>query len=82
MPIISMSWSDHFTWGGTGTMQNKELLILEEIINREHNENKLIRFWASPDNKDGWSLLQSLGVDLINTDKINQFSTYYKTKNY
>ena len=82
MPIISMSWSDHFTWGGTGTMQNKELLILEEIINRVHNENKLIRFWASPDNKEGWKLLQSLEVDLINTDKINQFSTYYKTKNY
>lgn len=82
MPIISMSWSDHFTWGGTGKMKNKELLILNEIINSVHSEDKLIRFWASPDNKDGWSLLQSLGVDLINTDKINQFSVYYETKNY
>ena len=56
--------------------------VLKKIINDVHSENKLIRFWASPDNSNSWSKLQSEGVDLINTDKINQYSNYYhNTKN-
>jgi len=35
-----------------------------------------LRFWASPDNKNSWSVLENAGVDLINTDKINEFSNY------
>ena len=82
MPIISMSWSDHFTWGGIGEMKIEETLVLKKIINDVHIENKLIRFWASPDNSNSWSKLRSEGVDLINTDKIKQYSNYYhNTKN-
>ena len=82
MPVISMSWSDHFTWGGVGKMKIEETLVLKKIINDVHIENKLIRFWASPDNSNSWSKLRSEGVDLINTDKIKQYSNYYhNTKN-
>ena len=81
MPIISMSWLDHFTWRGDGEMKDEEALILKEIINVVHKENKLIRFWASPDNYNSWNALQSAGVDLINTDKIEQYSDYYNAKN-
>ena len=76
MPIISMNWLDHFTWSGIGLMPDKELIILNEIVQKVHLENKQIRFWASPDNKGGWITLENVGVDLISTDKINQFSTY------
>jgi hypothetical protein len=76
MPIISLDWLDHFTWSGIGLMPDKELIILNEIVQKVHLENKQIRFWASPDNKGGWITLENVGVDLINTDKINQFSTY------
>ena len=82
MPIISMSWLDHFTWAGVGEMKIEETLVLKKIINDVHIENKLIRFWASPDNSNSWSKLRSEGVDLINTDKIKQYSNYYhNTKN-
>ena len=82
MPIISLSWLDHFTWGGVGEMKNEETLVLKKIINDVHSENKLIRFWASPDNSNSWNKLRSEGVDLINTDKITQYSNYYhNTKN-
>ena len=76
MPIISLDWLDHFTWSGIGLMPDKELIILNEIVQKVHLENKQIRFWSSPDNKGGWITLENVGVDLINTDKINQFSTY------
>jgi len=82
MPLISMSWLDHFTWGGIGEMKIEETLVLRKIINDVHSEKKLVRFWASPDNSNSWSKLQFEGVDLINTDKINQYSNYYhNTKN-
>jgi len=76
MPIISIDWSDHFHWNGIGTMPKKELIVLNDIINKIHLEKKQLRFWASPDNKNGWVVLESAGVDLINTDKINEFSIY------
>jgi len=81
MPIISMSWLDHFTWDGWGKMKPDEIVVLKNIINNVHLENKLIRFWASPDNLNSWRKLKSVGVDLINTDKIIRFSNYYNTKN-
>jgi len=76
MPIISIDWSDHFKWKGMGTIPKKELIVLNDIINKIHLEKKQLRFWASPDNKNGWIVLENAGVDLINTDKINKFSSY------
>ena len=76
MPIISIDWSDHFQWNGVGIMPKKELILLSDIINKIHLEKKKLRFWASPDNKNGWIILENAGVDLINTDKINEFSGY------
>ena len=76
MPLISIDWSDHFHWNGIGTMPKKELIVLNDIINKIHLEKKQLRFWGSPDNKNGWIVLESAGVDLINTDKINEFSIY------
>ena len=76
MPIISIDWTDHFQWNGMGTMPKNELIVLNDIINKIHLEKKQLRFWASPDNKNGWIVLENAGVDLINTDKINEFSSY------
>ena len=55
-------------------------MILNEIITAVHLENNHIRFWASPDNKNSWWALEHAGVDLINTDKINEFSDYKNSK--
>ena len=58
MPLISSDWRDSFEWDGKG--------IISE------NEKKEIRFWGSPDNKNTWEALLSAGVDLINTDNIEE----------
>ena len=76
MPIISMSWLDHFQWEGIGKIPKNQRAVLDKIINTVHLENKHIRFWATPDNKNSWRVLEQAGVDLINTDKINEFSNY------
>jgi len=76
MPIISIDWSDHFRWNGVGIMPKNEMIVLNNLVRKIHQEKKQLRFWASPDNKNSWSVLENAGVDLINTDKINEFSNY------
>ena len=80
MPLISMSWLDHFQWDGIGKLPKKQRAVLDKIINTVHLEDKHLRFWATPDNKNSWMTLEQAGVDLINTDKISEFSNY-KTSN-
>ena len=80
MPLISMSWLDHFQWDGIGKPPKNQRAVLDKIINAVHLEDKHLRFWATPDNKNSWITLEQAGVDLINTDKISEFSNY-KTSN-
>ena len=76
MPLISMSWLDHFQWDGIGKLPKNQRAVLDKIIKAVHLEDKHLRFWATPDNKNSWMTLEQAGVDLINTDKINEFSKY------
>ena len=80
MPLISMSWLDHFQWDGIGKLPKNQRAVLDKIIKSVHLEDKHLRFWATPDNKNSWITLEQAGVDLINTDKISEFSNY-KTSN-
>ena len=56
--------------------QKNRVLFWIKIITAVHIENKHIRFWATPDNKNSWMVLERAGVDLINTDKVSEFSNY------
>ena len=76
MPLISMSWLDHFQWDGIGKLPKNQRAVLDKIIKSVHLEDKHLRFWATPDNKNSWITLEQAGVDLINTDKISEFSNY------
>ena len=80
MPLISMSWLDHFQWDGIGKLPKNQRAVLDKIIKAVHLEDKHLRFRATPDNKNSWMTLEQAGVDLINTDKISEFSNY-KTSN-
>jgi len=39
---------------------------------------KPVRFWATPDTPAAWNFLMEAGVDVINTDKINELSSFLK----
>ncbi|MDR1171107.1 MAG: phosphatidylinositol-specific phospholipase C/glycerophosphodiester phosphodiesterase family protein [Bacteroidales bacterium] len=51
---------------------------VEETIRTVHELNKKIRFWATDDTPEAWKMLMDLGVDYINTDKINELAEYLK----
>lgn len=51
------------------------------VINKVHEQGKPFRFWGAPDNKQTWNLLHSLGVDIINTDHVEECSRFFREMN-
>ncbi len=70
MPWISDNWSRYFKWNGTGPFPEAERKQLGEWVQKAHDQGRLVRFWAAPDNPVGWQVLYDAGVDLINTDDL------------
>lgn len=79
MPLISQSWFDLPEWtGGSAASPEESRRLLQELINRIHEEGRLVRFWAAPDNDASWQLQYDAGVDLINTDKLDAMSRWLR----
>jgi alkaline phosphatase len=53
---------------------------LQELAIATHKRGKLLRLWAIPDNEIYWNKLRTMGVDIINTDKIEECRKYFYTK--
>ena len=50
---------------------------LEQLVKKVHGMGKLLRLWAAADTPDLWKRQQQLGVDIINTDKIEECKNYF-----
>jgi hypothetical protein len=72
VPWISEAWSPHFKWRGTGPMPDEERGKLRQIVATAHQQDRLVRFWGAPDNPTFWKEIRDDGVDLINTDHLEQ----------
>jgi hypothetical protein len=69
-PLISDNWFNYFTWDGQGDIPADELDKLRDYVSQAHQEEKLIRFWATSDDENVWRTLINNGVDVINVDDI------------
>lgn len=78
MPIISDNYRNHFKWLGQGNMPAEEKTKLQDLVKKVHAEGKKLRFWASPENEQVWRTLHEAGVDLINTDRLEELRTFLK----
>lgn len=81
MPLISDHWGQNFTWGGEGPMPQEERQKLHHIVRTAHDKGRLVRFWATPDQRSParraiWSQLLTADVDLINTDDLDGLRTF------
>jgi len=50
---------------------------IEQLARNIHSMGKLLRLWANPDNSKSWKQLRQLGVDIINTDKVEECRNYF-----
>ncbi len=70
-PWISSNFTQSFKWRGRGEMPAEEIARLKTLVKLAHDQHRRIRFWSIPDSPAGWKAMQSAGVDLINSDKLD-----------
>ncbi len=68
IPLVSESWQKEFKWRGQGPLPSDEAAKLADFIKLAHQQNRRLRFWASPDAPEAWRTFHDAGLDWINTD--------------
>lgn len=76
MPVISDHYKNHLSWRGRGRLKKEEVEKLEQWIEQAHRHKQLVRLWASPEKKKVWEKLLEIGVDLLNTDRLDQLQSF------
>lgn len=76
MPVISDNYFNIIKWDGNGTIPDGDLKKVEKLAKQVHKQNKKLRLWAAPDNENTWKTLLSAGVDLINTDHLEDLHDF------
>ena len=76
IPLVSDIWTKFSHWNGKGEIPDADRSRIAELVRRAHEQKRKLRLWAAPDTPDSWKLQQTLGIDLINTDKLADFAKY------
>ncbi|WP_138484743.1 alkaline phosphatase [Dyadobacter bucti] len=74
--LISQAFANYTRWNGKGVLTKDEKAKIEKVIAEVHDKGKKIRFWATPDHINAWKMLMNLGIDYINTDKVQELGSY------
>ena len=78
IPQISGPWNAYFTWRGEGPMPQEQRTKLRELAAQARKSNRLLRFWAAPDNPAVWRELRAAGENvIINTDKLDGLRKFF-----
>jgi hypothetical protein len=80
IPWISASWWSQFRWDGKGEMPKSDREKLRDIIRQAHRHGRLVRFWATPERPALWRTLRQAGVDLLNTDRLDDMRRFLRTE--
>jgi len=78
--LISQDFTKYTKWNGKGVLTKNEKSALEAVIKNVHDQGKKIRFWATPDNINAWKMLMNMGLDYLNTDKVEELGSYLRNR--
>ena len=67
--------SENF-WNYVSVTNQENWSRLNEAIQKAHALKKPVRFWATPDSEKTWTRLHESGVDIINTDRVQECSEF------
>jgi glycerophosphoryl diester phosphodiesterase len=76
MPIVSDKYSNILSWRGNGEISPDDKNNLVRLLQNTHGQNKKLRLWGAPDNDVVWKFLLDYKVDLINTDRLEEFRAF------
>jgi hypothetical protein len=75
-PIASCRYGRILGRNGEERLSTEEKQNLCRYVQIAHQNGKIVRLWASPENTIVWKELLSCGVDLINTNKLVALKTF------
>lgn len=75
---LTLKWGKYFEWNGEGEMSAVEKEKLKVLVEKIHLSGHRLRFYASPSNESYWKLMQTMQVDLIDTDNIPLLEQFWK----
>lgn len=76
IPMLSGNLADFVKWNGTDSLSAGDKEKIQQLIRNVHSYGKKIRFWNAPDLPNSWQVFMNLGVDYINTDHIDELSSF------
>ena len=74
---ISANWNEQFRWRGDGPMPEAERAKLRDYVAKAHAKDRLVRFWATPEDETVWKELLAAEVDLIGTDDLDRLRAFF-----
>jgi YVTN family beta-propeller protein len=76
--LISTGFTAHSKWDGKSALPPGEAKALQTFVNQAKQLKIPFRFWGCPDLPLAWETFIKMGVDYINTDKIEELATFSK----
>jgi hypothetical protein len=76
IPWISENWRQRFRWVEGEGMPAEDRQKLRDLVARAHEQGRRVRFWGGPDGVALWREQYQAGVDLINTDKLEELRAF------
>ena len=78
--LVSLSFQRFSSWMGKDSLEQEDKRRIKHVIDSVHLAGKPIRFWAAPDNERSWIMQIEFGVDLVGTDKIDEFANFLRSR--
>lgn len=76
--MMSGNFQEFSRWKGAGQIPENDRMKIASAVQKAHDLNKKIRFWAAPDNINSWNTFISMGIDYLNTDRIDALAGFLK----
>lgn len=76
MPIISENFNKIIKWDGKSKISSSDYEALKLLAEKTHQQGKLLRLWATPENENTWETLLDAGVDFLNTDQLERLGKF------
>lgn len=76
--MISPPFFEYAEWNGKGTLTAGQKEKVQSVIDKVHALGKPIRFWGTPEGVTAWNTLHRMGVDIINTDRVEKCVDFFR----
>ena len=79
--LAGLSLKNNYTWNGQRNMPNMEYMSLITHVKNAHKAGRWVRLYDVPELPNAFDILYGSGVDLIEIEDIESFSTYWQNRN-